>query len=153
VLTGQILLLVCAAGVISWLVTTQGVPGQIAAYIEQIGLTPLTFLLVVNVLLLAVGCVLDPVSAILVLTPLLVPIADGLGIDLIHFGLIMTVNLSIGMFSPPFGLNIFVAQASLGVPTREIYKGVVPFLIVYVIGLMIITLIPEVSLVLLDAAK
>ncbi|MAL80767.1 MAG: C4-dicarboxylate transporter [Sneathiella sp.] len=149
-LTGQILLLVCAAGVISWLVTTQGIPGQIAATIQDLGLSKWSYLLIVNVLLLIVGCVLDPVSAILVLTPLLAPIAQSLGIDLVHFGLIMTVNLSIGMFSPPFGLNIFVAQASLKVPTHEIYKGVLPLLVVYGFGLAIITIFPSISLFLLD---
>jgi C4-dicarboxylate transporter, DctM subunit len=149
-LTGQILLLVCAAGVISWLVTTQGIPAQIASTIQELGLSKWSYLLIVNVLLLIVGCVLDPVSAILVLTPLLAPIAQSLGIDLVHFGLIMTVNLSIGMFSPPFGLNIFVAQASLEVPAHEIYKGVMPLLAVYGVGLAIITLFPSMSLFLLN---
>ena len=149
-LTGQILLLVCAAGVISWLVTTQGIPAHIASTIQELGLSKWSYLLIVNVLLLIVGCVLDPVSAILVLTPLLVPIAQSLGIDLVHFGLIMTVNLSIGMFSPPFGLNIFVAQASLEVPAHEIYKGVMPLLVVYGVGLAFITLFPSMSLFLLN---
>ena len=84
------------------------------------------------------------------MTPLLAPIAQSLGIDLVHFGLIMTVNLSIGMFSPPFGLNIFVAQASLEVPAHEIYKGVMPLLVVYGVGLAFITLFPSMSLFLLN---
>ena len=97
-------------------------------------------------MLLIVGCVLDPSSAILVLTPLLLPIVSAIGVDLIHFGIIMTVNLSIGMFTPPFGLNIFVAQALFKVPLKTIYPGLVPFIIINIIALMLVTYIPEISL-------
>ncbi|MGF7159335.1 C4-dicarboxylate transporter DctM subunit [Rhodoligotrophos appendicifer] len=148
-LTGQIMIIVAAAGVVSWLVTVLGLPQQIVAAIQDVGAPVWLFLLMMNILLLIVGCFIDPISAILVLTPLLVPIAKSLGIDLIHFGLIMTVNLSIGMFSPPFGLNIFVAQATLGVKTSELYRGLLPFIGVYLLGLAILTAVPEMSLFLL----
>ena len=95
-----------------------------------------------------VGCVLDPTSAILVLAPLLVPIAVSLGIDPIHFGIVMTVNLAIGMFTPPFGLNIFVAQSVTGVPAHTIYRGVVPFVGVQLVALLVITSVPALSLTL-----
>ena len=72
--------------------------------------------MVVNVILLIVGCFLDPTSAIIVLTPLFIPIVKSLGIDPIHFGIVMTANIAIGMFTPPFGLNLFVARSVLGVP-------------------------------------
>jgi len=80
----------------------------------------------------------------------LVPIAISLGIDPIHFGIIMTVNLAIGMFTPPFGLNIFVAQSVLGVSAADIYRGVLPFVVVQVLALAIITLMPELSLWLVE---
>lgn len=148
-LTSRIMVVVAAAGVISWILTVEGVPQALIAATAEAGLDQLGFLLVVNLLLLAIGCVLDPTSAILVLAPLLVPIAISLGIDPIHFGVIMTVNLAIGMFTPPFGINIFVAQSVLGVPTGDIYRGVLPFVAVQIVALTLITLIPALSLLLL----
>lgn len=103
-------------------------------------------LLVINALLLVVGCIIDPLSAILVLTPLLLPIVLQLGIDPIHFGIIMTVNLSIGMFTPPFGLNIFVSQSILKIPLQSIYRGIIPFMFIQILALLMITYIPEISL-------
>ncbi len=93
-----------------------------------------------------VRCLLDPNSAILVLTPLLLPVVMAVGVDPIHFGFIMTVNLSIGMFTPPFGLNIFIAQALFKVPLKTIYPGLVPFIIINIMALMLVTYIPEISL-------
>lgn len=145
-LTAKIMIVVAAASVISWLLTVEGIPQALIAMTREAGLGPLGFLATVNVLLLAIGCFLDPTSAILVLAPLLVPIAVSLGIDPIHFGVVMTVNLAIGMFTPPFGLNIFVAQSVLGVRAAEIYRGVLPFVAVQVSALALITTIPALSL-------
>jgi C4-dicarboxylate transporter DctM subunit len=148
ILSGQILIIVAAAGVITWMLTTQGVPQAIIAWIDTLQLEALTFLLAVNVVLLVIGCFLDPTSAILVFAPLLAPIAISLGIDPIHFGIIMTVNLAIGMFTPPFGLNIFVAQSVTGLPAHALYRGVMPFVVVLVLALLIITYVPALSLTL-----
>ena len=104
----------------------------------------------INVFLLIVGCLLDPGSAILVLTPLLAPIAAAIGVDLVHFGVIMTVNLAIGMFTPPFGLNIFVAQALFRAPLSSIYPGLVPFIIINIVALGFVTYVPGLSMFLLD---
>ncbi|MEZ5906995.1 MAG: TRAP transporter large permease subunit, partial [Geminicoccaceae bacterium] len=148
VLTAKIMIVVAAASAISWLLTVQGVPQAMTEAVTEAGLSPLGFLVLVNLLLLAVGCVLDPTSSILVLAPLLAPIAAGLGIDPIHFGVVMTVNLAIGMFTPPFGLNIFVAQAVTAVPAAQIWRGIVPFLAVQLAALAIITAVPGLSLLL-----
>lgn len=148
ILSGQILIIVAAAGVITWMLTTQGVPQAISAWIRALQLDAPTFLLAVNMVLLAIGCFLDPTSAILVFAPLLVPIAISLGIDPIHFGIVMTVNLAIGMFTPPFGLNIFVAQSVTGLPAHALYRGVAPFVLVLVLALLIITYVPALSLTL-----
>ncbi|KZM49103.1 TRAP transporter large permease [Labrenzia sp. OB1] len=149
-MTARIMIVVAAAGVISWVLTVEGVPQALIAMTADSGLSPLGFLLTVNLLLLAIGCVLDPTSAILVLSPLLVPIAVSLGIDPIHFGVVMTVNLAIGMFTPPFGLNIFVAQSVLSLPTSDIYRGVLPYMAVQISALALITLIPALSLWLIN---
>ena len=145
-LTAQVLIIVAAAGVFSQLLTISGIPQDAVASIQEMNLEPWMVLMVINVFLLFVGCLLDPGSAILVLTPLLAPIAMAIGVDLIHFGIIMTVNLAIGMFTPPFGLNIFVTQALFKAPLTSIYPGLIPFIIVNLIALMLITYIPELSM-------
>ena len=103
-------------------------------------------LLVINIILLFVGSVLEPPAAILMLTPLLTPIAYAAGVDPIHFGIIVTVNLAIGMFMPPFGLNLFAANALFKTPLPELYRGVMPFLLIYLAMLMLITYIPAITL-------
>jgi len=145
-LTAQIFLIVAVAGVFSWLLTTSGVATVAVDYIARVQLAPWLVLLTINVFLLIVGCFIDTASSILVLSPLLAPIAQAIGVDLIHFGIIVTVNLSIGTFTPPFGINIFVAQSIFDVPLRSIYAGLVPFIAVSIIGLMIVTYVPELSL-------
>ncbi len=145
-LTAQVLIIVAAAGVFSQLLTISGIPQSAVVAIKEMNLEPWMVLLVINVFLLFVGCLLDPGSAILVLTPLLAPIAAAMGVDLIHFGIIMTVNLAIGMFTPPFGLNIFVTQALFKVPLSSIYPGLIPFIFINIIALLIVTYVPELSL-------
>ncbi|MDF2119086.1 TRAP transporter large permease [Roseiarcaceae bacterium H3SJ34-1] len=146
VFTAQILIILACAGVFSWILTVNQVPAQMAQWLQQYSVAPWMFLLAINVLLLAVGCFLDPLSAILLLTPLLVPMVKAIGIDTVHFGIVVTVNLAIGLFHPPFGINIFVAQSVLGIPLKTLYRGIIPFLFVYLLALGIITYIPEVSL-------
>jgi C4-dicarboxylate transporter, DctM subunit len=85
-------------------------------------------------------------SSILLLTPLLVPMVKAMGISTVHFGIIITVNLAIGLFHPPFGINIFVAQSVLGIKLETIYRGIVPFVVIYLIALALITYIPAISL-------
>ena len=145
-LTAQVLIIVAAAGVFSWLLTVSGLPQGLVAWIGGLQLAPWMVLLAVNLLLLLVGCFLDPNSAILVLTPLLLPVMLAIGVDPIHFGIIMTVNLAIGMFTPPFGLNIFVAQAMFKTPIKEIYVGLLPFIALNLVALMLVTYLPGLSL-------
>jgi C4-dicarboxylate transporter DctM subunit len=128
------------------LLTVNQVPAVIVAWLQSLNITAWMFLLMVNVILLAVGCFLDPLSAILLLTPLLVPLVKSFGIDTVHFGIVVTVNLAIGLFHPPFGMNIFVAQSVLGLELKAIYKGIIPFLVIYLIALVLITYIPAISL-------
>jgi C4-dicarboxylate transporter DctM subunit len=146
-----VLIIVASAGVFSWVLSVQGVPQGILGWIAGLELSPIGFLLAINVFLLLLGCVLDPTSAILVLTPILIPIIQHLGIDPIHFGIIMTVNLSIGMFTPPFGLNIFVSQSVLNARLADIYRGILPFFCMQLIALAAITFVPPLSLLLATA--
>jgi C4-dicarboxylate transporter, DctM subunit len=151
IITAQILIIVATAALFSWILTINGVPQTITAGLTGLNLPPWGFLMAVNVILLIVGCFLDPTSAIIVLTPLFMPLVRALGVDPIHFGIVMTVNIAIGMFTPPFGLNIFVAQSVLGVPLDTIYRGVLPFAVVQIAALLIITYWPGLSLYLTAA--
>lgn len=148
-LTAQVLIIVAAAGVFAHLLTVEQVPQSLVELIQAMDAPAWVILLIINVFLLVVGCVLDPASAILVLTPILLPVIKAIGVDPIHFGVIMTVNLAIGMFTPPFGLNIFVTQALFKVPLSRLYPALVPFILVNVIGLAIITYWEDLSLVLI----
>jgi C4-dicarboxylate transporter DctM subunit len=148
-LISQILIIVTSAGIYSWLLTTSGIPQQIIASINGLHLARWELLLALNVGLLLAGSFLEPPAAILILTPLLLPIVVAVGVNPIHFGIIMAVNLSLGMYTPPFGLNLFSSQAIFEAPLGRIYLGVLPFLLVNFIGLMLITYIPAISMVLL----
>ena len=147
VFTSQVLIIVACAGVFGWILTVNQVPAQMVAFLKDYSVSPWMLLLAINILLLVVGCFLDPLSAILLLTPLLVPVVKAVGIDTVHFGIVVTVNLAIGLFHPPFGINIFVAQSVLGIKLESIYRGIIPFVFLYLIALGIITYIPDVSLI------
>ena len=152
-LTSQILIIVAASGVFSWLLTVSGIPQALVQTLGGIADSPWQILLLANIFLLIVGCFIDPVSAIIILTPLLVPLMQSLQVDLIHFGVILTVNLSIGMFTPPFGLNIFVSQSLFKVPVTNIYKGLVPFIVVQILALGVVTYVPAISLTLANLMR
>ncbi len=148
-LTAQIFVIVAVAGVYSWLLTINGMSQALTELVTGLQVSPWVVLLAINLLLLAVGMFLDTASSILVLTPLLAPIAQGIGVDPVHFGVIMIMNLSIGTFTPPFGINIFVGQAVFKAPLSSIYPGLVPFIIAALVALTIVTYVPQLSLAIL----
>ena len=150
-LTAQVLIIVGAATLMARLLTIAEVPQTVVTWIETLKLAPWMVMLLINLLLLAVGCVLDPASAILVLAPILKPVVVAAGFSPIHFGVIMTVNLSIGMFTPPFGLNIFVTQAMFKVPLLVLYRGLAPLIAVNLVALAIISYWPWLTLALVHA--
>jgi C4-dicarboxylate transporter DctM subunit len=152
-LISQILVIVAAAGVYSWLLTTSGIPQQIVAGIEALQMRPWETLLLINVGLLLAGSFLEPPAAILILTPLLLPIVVAAGVHPLHFGIIMAVNLSIGLYTPPFGLNLFAAHAIFEMPITPIYRGVLPFVLINFATLMIITYVPAISMVLISSVR
>jgi C4-dicarboxylate transporter DctM subunit len=148
-LISQILLIVTSAGIYSWLLTTSGIPLHIVEGINAMHMAKWELLLILNIGLLLAGSFLEPPAAILILTPLLLPIVRGVGVDPIHFGIIVAVNLSLGMYTPPFGLNLFTSQAIFDAPLSRIYVGVLPFLLLNFLALMLITYVPAISLILL----
>ncbi|MEI8274908.1 MAG: TRAP transporter large permease [Hyphomicrobiales bacterium] len=145
-LTALIFIIVAVAGLFAWLLTISGISQAAVSLITGMHSERWVIMLVINLFLLFVGCFLDPASALIMLTPLLAPIAISLGIDPIHFGVIVVMNLTIGTFHPPFGLNIFVTQALFKTPSGVLYAGLVPFVTLAVIALGMVTYIPEISL-------
>lgn len=124
------------------------VPQIISAWILSTFSGKFIILIVINIFLLLVGMVMDTTPAILILTPILLPITTAVGVDPVHFGVIMVVNLAIGFVTPPIGVNLFVASSLTKIPVMEISKKSLPMLGYFIIALLIITYIPIVSLLL-----
>lgn len=148
-LTAQVFVIVAVAGVYSWLLTVNGVPQALAGAVTGLDVPAWAVLLAITLLLLAVGCVLDTASSILVFTPLLLPLVTAMGMNPIHFGVVLVMNLSIGTFTPPFGVNLFVGQAVFRLPLRTLYAGVAPFIVVAIGALLVVTYVPFFSLAIL----
>jgi C4-dicarboxylate transporter, DctM subunit len=148
-LTAQVFVIVAVAGVYSWLLTINGIPQALAASITGLDVPPWVVLMAITLLLLAVGCFLDTASSILVFTPLLLPLTVAIGMNPIHFGVVLVMNLSIGTFTPPFGVNLFVGQAIFKLPLSTLYAGVAPFIVVAISALLVVTYVPWISLAIL----
>jgi C4-dicarboxylate transporter DctM subunit len=146
VLMGSILVIVCVAFGFSEFMAIKEVPDAIVAWLAGFELTPFTFIVLLNILLLVVGCLMDIISAIILFVPLVAPIAGQLGFDPIHVGLIFIVNLEIGYLTPPLGLNLFVATTYFGKSFGLVIRSVLPFLLLLVLSLAIVTWVPSVSL-------
>ncbi|WMJ78339.1 TRAP transporter large permease [Sedimentibacter sp. MB35-C1] len=141
-----VLLVVSTATVFGRVLTLMQAPQQIATSIMATFSSKVAIMLVINVFLLFVGMVMETLAAILILTPIFLPIITTLGITPIHFGVIMVVNLAIGFVTPPVGMNLYVASSMTGISVMDIGKKAIPFIIAFFISLMAITFIPEVSL-------
>lgn len=144
--TGIIFILLAFGGVLAFFITLAQVPTTISTFLTDIDAGPLEFLFVVNICFLIAGMFIDPNSALLILVPPLYPVAMTLGIDPVHFGMIVTLNICIGMITPPFGLDIFVASSTLDRPVLTIISGVWPFIGANLVVLGIVTYVPEISL-------
>ncbi|MFH0258820.1 C4-dicarboxylate TRAP transporter large permease protein DctM [Vibrio rumoiensis] len=145
-LTVMLMFIIANAMLFAFVLTTEQIPQTIAAWIITLGLSPWMFLLLVNIILLLAGNFMEPSAIILILAPILFPIAIELGIDPIHFGIIMVVNMEIGLITPPVGLNLFVTSAVTGMPLSATIRAALPWLMILLVFLMIITYIPAVSL-------
>jgi len=140
-----IFILLAMGSVLSFFVTVMQLPDQLTDFLVSIDAGMVTFLLAVNIAFFIAGMFIDPNSALLILVPPLFPVATSLGIDPIHFGLVVTLNIGIGMITPPFGLDIFVAASTLQKPVLTIISGVWPFLLVNILVLLVVTYVPEIS--------
>jgi len=145
-LTIMLMFIIANAMLFAHVLTTEQIPQQITAMVLEAGLQPWMFLLVVNIVLLIAGAFMEPSAIILILAQILFPIAVQLGIDPIHLGIIMVVNMEIGLITPPVGLNLFVTSAVTGMPLSEVIRAALPWLMILLAFLMVITYVPSVSL-------
>jgi tripartite ATP-independent transporter DctM subunit len=144
--TSAIMLIISAAALFSFLVTRSGLPNEVAAWFKEMFDSRVAFLLVVNLLLLVVGMFIETSAAILVLAPILTPIAVAYGVDPVHFGLVVVVNLALGMITPPLGVNLFAACAVADLPVERIIPQLVWFVLTVFAALMVITYVPAITL-------
>jgi len=145
-MSAMILYIVTNAVLFSFLMTSEQIPQQMVAWIQAAGVNKYEFLLFVNILLLLAGNVMEPSSIVLITAPILFPIAVRLGVDPVHLGILMTVNMEVGMCHPPVGLNLYVASGIAKMGITELTIAVWPWLLTMLIFLGIVTYVPELSL-------
>ena len=144
--TSTVLFIVAAASIFGWMLTATGVTAAIAEWVLAFTKQPWMFLLLANVLMLFVGCFLEPTAAITILVPILVPICQKLGIDLVHFGLVMVLNLMIGLLHPPMGMVLFVLARVAKLSVERTTIAILPWLVPLMLALIAITYIPAITL-------
>ena len=143
--TGSVLVIVTSAALFGWVLAREQAPQVLTEVILQITDRPLVFLILVNILLLVVGAILEPTAAILIMVPVLAPIADIFGIDGTHFAVMVIFNLMIGLLTPPVGLVLFVLSSVTQIPVTRVIRGVLPFFVPMLLVLLLITFFPTLS--------
>ena len=145
-ITISIGMLIAGALVFNYVITVENIPRTVAAMLKAYELSPLTFLLFANLMLLLLGCFLEGTTILLIIVPVLLPAAQALGIDPVHFGVVAVVNIMIGLITPPYGLLLFMMVKVAEVPLRDLVREVMPFLYVMIGALALITLVPDLVL-------
>ncbi|WP_019120759.1 TRAP transporter large permease [Brevibacillus massiliensis] len=144
--TSIIMFIIANAGLFGWILSRESVPQMVGDFFATISTNPIVFLLLVNLLLFIVGMFFETGASIIILAPLLTPVAMQFGIDPVHFGLVMIVNLAMGMCTPPVGVNLFISCQIAKISLEEITKGVLPFIFVLIADLLLVSYIPQISL-------
>ena len=144
--TAMLFFIITMAMLFAHILTLERIPHAVAGYIVDWNVGPIIFLLIVNILLFIAGQFMEPTAIITILAPILFPVAMALGINPIHFGIVMTVNMEMGMITPPVGLNLYVASGLTGTPLLEVTKAALPWLLAVVTGLILVTYVPIISL-------
>ncbi len=140
--TASIGMLIAGALVFNYVVTVENIPNTLRVFLDGWQLSPTGFLVLVNVILLLLGCVLEGTAILLVIVPVFIPTAQALGIDMVHFGVVVVVNIMLGLITPPYGLLLFIMTNIAAVPMREIVREVLPFLFAMILALALITFVP-----------
>jgi tripartite ATP-independent transporter DctM subunit len=151
--TAVILLIVAAAAPFSWILGVEQAPQLIAEGIKSATSSPWVLLLLLNVVLLVLGCFMETIAIMIIMVPILLPVLQSFGIDLTHFGIVLLVNLVIGQLTPPVGVLLFVSSSVSGTKLRELVVEVMPYLFALIVVLLILTYVPQLSLWLPAALK
>jgi C4-dicarboxylate transporter DctM subunit len=144
--TASIGMLIAGAMVFNYVVTVENIPQTLSTFLRGFDLSPTGFLVLVNIILLVLGCLLEGTTILLIVVPVLIPTAEALGIDMVHFGIVAVVNIMIGLITPPYGLLLFIMANISGAPLREIVRDTLPFLAAMIAALALITFVPEIVL-------
>ncbi len=152
-MSAMIMFIIANAILFSFVLTSERIPDEVTNLLVGLDLPKWGFLLTINLFLLVVGCFMETSSAILILAPILVPVATTLGVNPIHLGIIMVMNLEIGMVTPPFGLNLFVASGLSGLTVIQVAKAALPSALVLLAALFLVTYVPEIALTLVEMGK
>jgi len=144
--TAVVEIIICGAFLFNYALAAEQIPSHVADWFSSLDLSPFGFLMVVNIVFLVLGCLLDTTCLLLVLVPLLVPVAKALGIDLVHFGVVIVVNMMIGLLTPPYGVLLFIFSGLTGTPVKAIVRDLVPFILALVAVLLLIALVPSLVL-------
>jgi tripartite ATP-independent transporter DctM subunit len=139
-------ILISGALVFNYVVTIENIPLTLSQIFSQFNFNAVEFLIAVNIVLLILGCLLEAGTILLVIIPMFLPTAQVLGIDLVHFGVVVVVNVMIGLITPPYGLLLFIVANITGLPLKTVIREIFPFLIVLICALLIITLVPDIVL-------
>ncbi|HEX2019933.1 MAG TPA: TRAP transporter large permease [Aurantimonas sp.] len=139
-------MLIGGALVFNYVVTVENIPNALAAYLGGMNMTALQFLILVNVILLILGCALEGTAILLIIVPVLVPTAQALGVDMVHFGVMVVVNIMLGLITPPYGLLLFIMTNISGASLRSIVQDILPFLAALLVALALITFVPDIVL-------
>lgn len=145
--TAMVMVIVAAASSFGWILTSARIPDAIAAFLISLSESKYVILLLINLFLLIVGCLMDVTASIIILTPIFMPIVNQFGINPVHFGIIMTVNLAIGMSTPPLGVNLFVSCGIAKISIEENAKAMIKFLIANLVALLLIVFFEPISLI------
>jgi C4-dicarboxylate transporter DctM subunit len=141
--TALVMFIIAVSSGFGWLLAISGLPRELAAWIASVSSDPLVILMMINVLLLVIGIFMEPLPAMLILIPVLVPVVSAVGIDLVHFGLVMVFNLCLGLLTPPVGILLYICANFAGVKLEEEVREVMPFLYAGIAVLVLITVFPE----------
>jgi tripartite ATP-independent transporter DctM subunit len=141
--TASIGMLIAGGLVFNYVVTIENIPETVRVVLSEFELTPAMFLLLVNIILLVLGCVLEGTAILLIVVPVFIPTAQALGIDMVHFGVVVVLNIMLGLVTPPYGLLLFIMTNIAGVPLRDIVRDVLPFLFGMLAVLILITYVPQ----------
>ncbi|TMH71731.1 MAG: TRAP transporter large permease [Betaproteobacteria bacterium] len=146
--TAVVGIVICGAFLFNYALATEQVPARLAEWFLSLDLGPIGFLIVANLVFLVLGCLLDTTTLLLVMVPLLLPVARAVGVDLVHFGVVIVVNMMIGLLTPPYGVLLFVLSGLTGTPVKAIVRELVPFILALIAVLFLITFVPSLVLAL-----